>query len=102
DALASLDGLAACLELAGDLAVDVEAFGDFAELAPHPPQLLLVDRGVAAPGVVALDRGQPGPGALEPVRLVGLVGAGCLEVALEPRVPVGHQLLDLRLGDHAL
>src|ERR1700733_2459227 len=82
EALAGLDHLPLGLELADDLAVDVEALGILRELEPDRAQGLGRDPRGAAP-VVARRGREARPFTLEPVGLVGPVAARGLELLVE-------------------
>ena len=72
-------------------------------LAADPPQLVERDAGDAAARRVArLGHLDAGPGAVEPVRLVGAIALPGLELGFELRPPGGPGALDLIARDEAL
>src|SRR3546814_15319749 len=84
DALAGLDRLAPLFDEAVQLAVEAEAIQHIAQPAADPLQLVDVDGGLAAAGVAGCDL-DARPLALEPVRLVRIVGQDGLEL-LRPTI----------------
>ncbi len=96
DVAADLDRLLAVVEEAADRAVDMQLLGHFGELAADLAQRLQRHGGGAAPRPVAgLGHLDAGPGAVEPVGLVGAVVRARLEFGLQRRPPMGLAFLDL-------
>ncbi len=85
DALAGLEHVFLLGELAGDLAVEIEGAGHRRHRLADHLQLVGRDRGLAA-ALVAGCGGETGPGAFQPIGLVGLVGGRRLELRIQARL----------------
>ena len=101
DAFAAVDHLLAGVQLPGNLAVQVEVVRHVAQLAADPAQLPLVDGGIAA-DIFAARRLHAGPGAFQPVCLVGFVAAGRLEIFFQPLLELADDALGFPVGQDAL
>ncbi len=105
DALAGVDRLAAIVEEALDRLVEVEALRNLAQLLAIFAQRARLDGGLAAARILLVGGGdgfQARPAAVEPVRLVRLVGRAGFIFGVEAGAPVGPHLVDFALGDQAL
>jgi hypothetical protein len=101
DALAGFDGFALRFELAADLAVEIEALRRLGETRAHLLQHFERHAGFAA-DVFAARGLEAGPGAFEPIRLVGSEIARDLEILLELFLESGDEALRLLARDHFL
>ena len=103
-ALASLYRLTSIIEKALDRLVDVEAFGNPAELLAVFAQFANFDAGLAATGLLRFGAGrglEARPSAVEPIRLVGPVGLAGFIFGVEARAPVGLQFVHFALREEA-
>ncbi len=100
DAAAALDRLLAVVDEASDRAVDRQSLRQIGEPGADFAQRLQRHRGSAPPRPVAgLGDLDAGPGAVEPVGLVGAVVRARLELGFQRRAPVGLVLVDF-VGGH--
>ena len=103
DAFAGLDCLGAIVEKTLDGLVDLKAWWNDRDLRADLAQGLNRNAGVAAARIVGVARGfQARPAAVEPVGLVGLVTARCLEFSFKPCTPIGAHLFYFTFGDDVL
>ena len=102
DALAGGDHGLFGFELPGDLAVDGETLRNAGQRLANVLQRLQRNGRLAPSGVVAARLVEAGPGALEPVGAVGLVGLGRVEVPVQPLPHLPYDGLGLAFRHHAL
>src|SRR5690242_8906382 len=98
DAVAGFDRLGAVVEEALHRAMHMKALGHHGDLLADLAQILDRYPGIAAPRIVRVARRfQPGPAAVQPIRLVGAIALAGLQLGVEPRTPVGAHLVGFAL-----
>ena len=101
DALAALDHPALGVEQAQDAAMHVEILGRPGQRQPDFLENLDARHRIA-PADVARGHLEAGPGAFQPVGLVGLVGFGSLEILLQAAAEVAPDAIGLLRGHYPL
>ena len=100
DAFPGIDHLALGFELTDDFPIEIEVIGNAGQRLADLFQALHGNAGFAAPGVAGRHR-QPLPGAVQPVRLVGLVAGRRLEGLVQFLFDICFRLFQVLLGKDA-